>query len=116
MKLIRRLATGIATVCLLASLTFSAHSEENRRVRIINRASSSIRYLYASNVDRRTWEEDLLGPFAVLLPDHYVDVNIDDGTGHCRYDLRAVLSDGREAVTSNFNVCAEPSWTVTDGN
>lgn len=116
MKLIQRMAAGIATVCLLGSLTSFAQSGENRRVRIVNEASSAIRYFYASNVDSGRWEEDLLGPLNVILPDHYIVANIDDGTGHCLYDLRAVLYDGREAITRNFNVCTQSSWTVTDGN
>ena len=114
MKLKPRFAAAVTALCLLTSVTSSAQSDENRHVKIINRASSPIRYLYASNVNQATWQEDLLGPFTILLPDHYIVANIDDGTGHCLYDLRAVLYDGREAVTPHFNVCTEPSWTVTD--
>lgn len=116
MKLKSRLAAAVTALCLLTSLTSSAQSSEDRHVKITNRASSPIRYLYASNVDRQTWEEDLLGPFNILLPDHYIVANIDDGSGHCLYDLRAVLYDGREAVTPRFNVCTQAAWTVTDGN
>ncbi len=116
MKSIRRFAIGAAAFCLLGFATTFAQSRENRHVRIINRASTSIRYLYATNVDRPNWGYDLLGDFNVILPNYYEDVNIDDGTGHCLYDLRAVLYDGREAITHGVNVCTEESWTVTDGN
>ena len=47
-------------------------------------------------------------------PNHYVDVNLDDGSGHCKFDLRAVMSDRREAVRRDFNVCSEDSWTITE--
>lgn len=86
---------------------------ENRWVQIINRSSKPIYYFYASNVDRGTWEQDILGN-RVLLPNQYANVNIDDNSGHCRFDLRAVLSDGREAKQHDFNVCVQNSWTVVD--
>lgn len=103
-----------SVLCLLSFGGANSNAAENRRVKIVNRASAPIRYFYASNVDRGNWEEDILGPGRVLFTDHYIWVNIDDGSGHCRYDLRAVLADGRQAVRRNFNVCAESSWTVVD--
>ena len=116
MNKLRRFAICMTAFCALGLTALWAQSSENRYVRVINRASSPIRYLYASNVDRPTWEEDILGPLRMIATDHYVDVNIDDGSGHCLYDLRAVLFDGRTATTRNVNVCTEGSWTVTDGN
>ena len=101
-------------LCLLGLASTDINAQENRRIRIVNQSSSSIRYMYASNVDRRGWEEDILGPMRVIAPGYYINANIDDGTGHCLYDLRAVLADGRQAVRYRFNVCASSSWTVTD--
>ena len=103
-----------AALCLLGLAGAEINAQENRRVRIVNRSSSSIVYMYASNVDRRTWEQDLLGPMRVIAPGYYVNANINDGSGHCYYDLKAVLADRREAVRYRFNVCTESSWTVTD--
>jgi hypothetical protein len=42
-----------------------------------------------------------------------MEIDIDDGTGHCLYDFKAILTDGREATTRNVNVCTQESWTVT---
>jgi len=98
---------------LLALAVSTTQAQLDRRVRIVNRSSSAIFYLYASNIDRRGWEEDLLGP-QVIQPGYYIWANIDDGSDHCRYDLRAVLQDGREAVSRNFDVCTSTSWTVSD--
>ena len=100
----------------LVGLTTIAEAQENRYVRIINRSSDSIRYFYASNVDRTVWEEDILGPMRIIAPGHYVDVNIDDHSGHCLFDLKAVLWDGRVATERRFNVCTNSSWTVVDRN
>ena len=99
---------------LLALAASTTQAQFNRHVRIVNRSSSTIEYLYASNIDRGSWEEDLLGPYRVIAPGYYRDANIDDGTYHCRYDLKAVLRDGRVAISHNFDVCANSSWTVYD--
>jgi len=90
-----------------------ATPQENRNVRVINRASSSIYYFYASNVDSGSWEEDILGS-ETIPPGSSRLINIDDKTGHCYYDLKAVLKDGRKATRYKFNVCTQASFTVTD--
>lgn len=118
MTLIRKgRALILVAACLLfLPATFTAKSaapQENRRVRVINHASSSIYYFYASNVDTGVWEEDILGT-QTIPPGQSRIVNIDDGTGHCFYDLKAVLADGRKAFRYKFNVCTQASWTVTD--
>jgi hypothetical protein len=105
--------TLAAIALCLMSLT-SANAGEDRRVRIINRSSAPIRYFYASNVDRTGWEEDILGPLRIILPGESILVNIDDGSGHCLYDMKAVLYDKRTATIRKFNVCANSSWTVQD--
>jgi hypothetical protein len=107
----------LTSVCLIALTTFSSvtttTAQENRRVRIINNTTSSIYHLYASNVDRNTWEEDVLGE-QTIPPGKAMIVNIDDGSGHCYYDLKAVLYDDRVAIKRKFNVCTMSSWTVSD--
>lgn len=100
-------------LCLLAFGRSTTQAQWGRRVQIINRSSSSIEYLQASNTDHQKWEKDLLQPLRMIHPGHYIDVDIDDGSWHCRYDLRAVFVDGREAVQSDFDVCAKITWTVT---
>jgi hypothetical protein len=103
-------------ICFLVLAGSTTHAELGRRVQIINRSSSPIEYLHAANTDHPKWDEDLLGPMRVIPPGRYIEANIDDGSGHCRYDLRAVLMDGSEAVQPNFDVCANISWTVKTGD
>lgn len=107
----------IAVIALsFVSLTAAyLHAQEDRHIRVINHASSAIRYLYATNVDRDRWGYDLLGPLNIISPGYYEDFNMDDGTGHCLYDMKAVLFDGRTATSHNFNACTNSTWTVTDG-
>jgi len=103
-----------SALALLTFAIFTASAGENRRIQIVNRSSVAIRYFYASNVDVGTWQEDILGPGRMIWPDHYMNAIIDDGTGHCLYDMKAVLFDGREAVWRNYNVCTKSTVTVTD--
>jgi hypothetical protein len=99
-------------LCLLALGSSTTQAQWGRRVQIVNRSSSSIEYLHALNTDRQKWEKDLLGPLRMIQPGHYIDADIDDGSWHCRYELQAVLVDGREVVQPDFDVCANISWAV----
>ena len=106
------LAMSFACLALLASST-PAHAQ-NRVVQVINESSAPIYHLYVSNVANGTWGPDQLGAFETIDSYRYRVFNMDDGSGYCYFDLRAVLSDGRVATRHNFNVCAESSWTVTN--
>jgi hypothetical protein len=107
------LVAACALVLTTALSGKTATAQEDRRVVIVNRASSAIYNFYASNVDTEDWEEDILGR-ETIPPGKARVVNIDDGTGHCYYDLKAVLRDGRVAIKRRFNVCTKSSWTVTN--
>jgi hypothetical protein len=114
---VRGVVMLLVAACILVSTSIlsarTTSPQEDRRVKVINNASSAIYHFYASNVDSESWEEDILGN-RTIPPGKSVIINIDDGTGHCYYDLKAVLRDGREAVRRKFNVCTQSSWTVTD--
>jgi hypothetical protein len=115
MKLNRSIFAAVAVMLVVASASFAgAQSRENRVMRVINRASSPIFHLYYSNVDRDNWGPDQLGFFESIGTNRYEDINVDDGTGHCLYDLKAKLEDGRVVVTRNVNVCTLDTWTVFD--
>lgn len=60
-------------------------------------------YFYAS-VDTDNWEEDTLGD-SVLPAGNAVVMIIDDGSGYCLYDFRAVFADDTEAMQAAVNVC-----------
>jgi hypothetical protein len=102
---------GIAAAMLL-SVTGSATALD-RHVRIINNSAYDIREFYASNVGTNDWEEDILG--RDILPSGYsVNINIDDRSGYCRYDFRAIFEDGESVVTEGVNVCEVGEFTYHD--
>ena len=86
---------------------------QNRNVAVINDTRTTLRELYGSNVNRTSWEEDVLGS-DVLGAGNRVNVNWDDGTCMCQFDLKAVFSDGTETVRRNFNVCTETAWRIVE--
>lgn len=107
------LVAACALILITVPSAKTAIPQEDRRVRVINRTSSPIYHFYASNVDSDSWEEDILGD-RVIPPGRSAVVNIDDGTGHCFYDLKVVLLNERYAIKRKFNVCTQASWTVVD--
>jgi hypothetical protein len=97
--------------CLfLVSATFSTASAYNRKVTIQNKTRVPIVEFYASNTGTNNWQEDILGR-DMLMPGQSVNINIDDGTGYCRYDFRAVFQDGDVLEEGGVNVCEVGTYT-----
>lgn len=85
----------------------------DRRVRINNKSSYDIIEFYASNTGSRSWEEDILGR-EILPSGSSVVINIDDGSGYCKYDFLAVFEDGDEVISNDNNVCELSNFNFTD--
>ena len=110
------LAVRSAAIAALAGLFFlvsAAPSQaENRNVRIINETGSTMMEFYASNVGETSWEEDILGR-DVLPAGDSINMNIDDGTGYCLYDFKAVFADGDVITKDDVDVCEIASFRFT---
>ncbi|MEE9428082.1 MAG: hypothetical protein V3V25_08045 [Paracoccaceae bacterium] len=89
----------------------STGSSANRLVQIGNTTGVTMTRFYASNTSRSSWEEDILGA-DVLGSGRSVNVDIDDGSGACMFDFKAVFADGDVVVQNDFNVCTRSNWTV----
>ena len=110
-----QLKAGLALAVMIATtaLTPGMASAEDRRVRIINETNHIIVRFYASNVNATSWEEDILGD-SVLKPGQSVVVNIDDGSGYCQYDFKAVFDDGDALERKQIDVCKISSYRYTE--
>jgi len=95
-------ALSLATA--LFALTNTAAMALDRRVQINNNTSFTIVEFYASNTGTADWQEDILGS-EVLAPGSSAMVNIDDGSGYCKFDFLAVFDDGDNVVSADNNVC-----------
>jgi hypothetical protein len=99
-----------ATMALAGALAVAA---ADRKVTIVNDTRHTMSEFYASNIGANAWEEDILGEDE-LAPGESVEVDIDDGTGKCRFDFQGVFRDGDKVVKRNVNVCKIGSFTFTD--
>ena len=97
-----KLALALAAAAVLA--TTSLASALDRRVQIYNDTSFVITEFYASNTGTQDWQEDILGS-DVLASGSSVMINIDDGSGYCKYDFLAMFDDGDQAVKADNNIC-----------
>ena len=83
----------------------------DRRVQIINDTGVAMTEFYATNIGVEGWGSDRFGD-RTLGAKERLTVNIDDGSGACWFDLRAVFDDGDVVIRRNFNVCKETGWRV----
>jgi hypothetical protein len=83
----------------------------DRSVRIYNNTSSTMYNVFASRASNRWYDDDDLLGSSVLRPGESMVVEVDDGTGACVFDLKAVFDNNR-VRTTRMNVCRRGSWTV----
>jgi hypothetical protein len=102
---------GTFCAAFLALAYFGPVQAADRHVRISNETPYTMLHFYATTTARNQWQEDLLR-HDVLKPGKSVDIDLDDGTGRCVFDLRAEFSGGRYSDRRNFNACKEASWTI----
>lgn len=111
------MALGMAALMAASLPTTAAWAQSpdryNRQVVIINNSSETLTHFYASNVGTNDWEEDILGE-GVIPPGEQATINIDDGTGYCRYDFRAIFNNEREVIRGRVNVCEVATYTYED--
>ena len=78
-----------------------------------NALEKTIQEFHASNTGRTRWEEDILGR-RVLRPGDSVIINLDDGSGYCRFDFKTVMESGRSLVKRNIDICKLETYRITD--
>ncbi len=85
-------------------------SAADRNVDVVNQTGQTMVHFYASNTGTDSWEEDILGHDKLANGDTQ-PVNIDDGSGACRFDFKAVFADGSSSVRRGVDVCKVSSFT-----
>ncbi len=82
----------------------------NRNVAIVNQTGNTIWRFYGSRTSTSSWEEDILGS-SVLSNGEAINIDFDDGTGSCVFDMKAEFRDGSAIVQNGVNVCTATSVT-----
>ncbi len=113
-----------AALILLA--TPATAQETGRTLRVVNDTSSPVNQLFVSGGKSPGWRARVAG--IVGPPDDDRDrleskmlprgrsIAISLKGERCRYDLRAVLEDGRTFVADDHDVCAASRWAISTGS
>ena len=102
---------GVA-VLAIACLAVSPLRAANRKVDIVNETGMALKHFYASTPDADTWEDDILGR-DLLASGETFQADIDDGTGSCVFDFKAVFENGQSSVHKKINVCETSTYTYS---
>jgi S1-C subfamily serine protease len=90
-----------------------AQSQAQNRFQIINRTGKDASAVHAVHSGRADWGGNLApGP---MPTDKALTLRPDADAG-CRFDVRLVLGDGREAVKRNQDICATPRVVLEAGD
>jgi len=106
-------AVAVAVLLGGAGASVARADTQDRHILLVNRSHTTIVEFHASNVGRSGWEEDILGRH-VVAPGQTARINLDDGTGYCRFDFLTKMENGTEIVRRGVDVCALETYTVTD--
>jgi hypothetical protein len=105
-----KIITSLTVAGFLAVSAFSSANAANRHVDIVNDTGMTMAEFYASATGTDDWEEDILGS-DTLANGEVFDVDIDDGSGACKFDFKAVFTDGSSHVRRAVNVCSISTFT-----
>lgn len=99
----------LRSICLSVAFAAAAFgsvtaSAADRRVEIANKAGVTIVAFHASRANITDWEENILAG-QKLKSGSSIVIDIDDGSGGCMFDFKAVFADGDEVVSEDNNVC-----------
>lgn len=83
----------------------SVSDGQNRNVSFVNNGKESIFYIYWANIASSSWSGDQLGS-STLPAGQSWQTTVDDGSGACRFNFRAVTRGGREILRNDINVCS----------
>ncbi len=83
----------------------SARLNQTRVFKFFNRSGQTVERLYLSPSHHSNWGRDILGN-NVLPNGTTFDGSIRPNLDGCRYDIRAILADGRESKAANYDACS----------
>ena len=102
----------MALVATALSLTAFAANAADCNVDIFNQTGFTMTKFYASITKSNSWEENILGHDSLDDGDTQ-SIDIDDGSGKCVFDFKAVFKGGATSEKRGVNVCAITAFTFT---
>jgi hypothetical protein len=99
-------------LCALQAATGPPAAAFDHQIELTNNTRLAIVEVYASPVGTGRWQQDLLGD-DMLAPATSMLVNIDGGTGSCRFDFKTVFDDGTNLVRRDINICEMERYAIS---
>lgn len=93
-----------AAVIAATALPMSVSVAADRRVEIVNRTGVTMSAFHASRASTSDWEENIIKG-RPLRSGQSIIIDIDDGTGACKFDFKGTFTDGEEVVSEDNDVC-----------
>jgi len=95
-------AALVATSCLPAQAI-------EKNLTVVNKTNFVINAFYATNVSKEGWGDNRIAG-EPLAAGASVKLDLDDGTGYCLFNLRAVFEDGEVVDKERVNICDESTF------
>lgn len=106
----------ILSICALLAVSPAAVAQQpagENRIQVVNRTGQDATALYAVRDGRADWGQNTLPR---PMPTDKSFTLRTRGEAGCRFDLRLVVQDGREAVLRDRDICAEPRVVFAAGD
>ena len=103
---------GVGVVCSLPIVATAVYAQTSPRYQftVINRTDSPITELYVDDIDKKRWDESLLGNDPIAPDDSadfaWEDDDWEDGDP-CLYDVFTRSKDGAEGFAQGIDFCVE---------
>jgi hypothetical protein len=101
-------ARVMATAAIVTAVAAPAFAQ-SYEIRFQNNSGVTLMYLYASDTNNSSWEQDLLGQ-NVLQPGQYLDLTIHN-VSNCNYDVLFQFENGQE-FQDVVNICQVGTYTI----
>lgn len=93
-----------------SALASGAASAADRRVEVFNKTGHTLTAFHASRASTTDWEENIIAG-RPLRSGSSVVVDINDGTGSCKFDFLGRFADGDEVISNGNDVCTLEEFT-----
>lgn len=108
------IAATAAAILIAGGIAHASSNDGlNRHVVLHNTTDTTIYHIYATNSGSSNWLNDTLASNEVMVSDEEMNYNMDDGTGYCLYDIKAVFRNGEVRTGYKLNMCTAHHIDIT---
>ncbi len=99
----------VVAAVVAVSVAAPAIAQTSQQIRFQNNSGVTLQYLYASDSNNSSWENNLLGQ-NVLRSGQYFDLTIHN-VSNCIYDILMQFNNGTE-YQDQINICQIGTYTI----